>query len=125
MFARGPYFDFEMKQRYVLQVQVWDDGMVYGWTNTSGLAALQQKKVPNVYAKASITVNIINMNESPVCPHMVGAQSYSVVENSARGTVLNSNLGKYQAASADYLSDDGDLFIFISNHSCNNKGSLD
>ena len=29
MFATGPYFDFEMKQRYMLQVQVWDDGMVW------------------------------------------------------------------------------------------------
>ena len=73
-----------------------------------GVASLQQKNVPNVYAKASITVNIINMNESPICPHMVEAQRYSVVENSARGTVLNSNQGKYQAASADYLSDDGE-----------------
>ena len=111
IYATGPYFDFEEKQNYVLHVNVWDNGRIYGWTNVTGAASLEPQTAANLYTVASINVNVINVNESPVCLDRVGARSYFVVENAVHGTILEANLGKYQVEPAHHLSDDtvGDI----------------
>ena len=89
---------------------------------THGVTRLMRRPFVTHSASASvqgsIDVNVVNINESPICPHMIETQSYTIIENSRPGTILSSNRGHYAAASADYVSDDsnGDISYTITDN---------
>ena len=84
--------------------------VIYVWSNATDALSLASKTVPSAYVQGSIDVNVVNINESPICPNMIETRSYTVVENSRPGTILFKS-GHYAAASADYVSDDQEKHI--------------
>ena len=88
------------------------------WSNATDAPSLASNTVPSAYVQGSIDVNVVNINESPICPNMIETRSYTIVENSRPGTILSSNQGHYAAASADYVSDDsnGDISYKITDN---------
>ena len=94
-----PALNFERKWTYIVDVTVSDDGMVFNWNTQEG--SISTMKSEELSSVGKVEIRLVDVNDPPHCPYMVGSSSYQVSEDALVGSTVAFNDGIYRIEDED------------------------